>query len=327
MKRFLIIQTAFIGDVVLMTPIIEKLHRFYPNAIIDCVVRKGNESLLKDHPHLRQVLVWNKKESKYKNLWTLLQNIRAEQYDTVINCQRFLATGLLASFSRGKQIIGFDKNPVAFLYHKKLPHEYGTTEKPIHEVHRNLSLIQDLTDDSFEMPKLYPSKEDKAPIPQSEKYICIAPTSVWFTKQYPAEKWIELINHLPQNYTIYLLGGPGDKVACESIKTATTHPKVVNQAGQLSLLASAALMQKAQMNYANDSAPIHLASAMNAPITAIFCSTIPKYGFTPLSDNARIVETQLDLDCRSCGIHGYKACPKGHFKCAEINVEQLIVNC
>lgn len=324
MKKALIIQTAFIGDVILATSLIEKLHRFYPDASIDMVVRKGNESLLEAHPHLNKVLIWNKKTSKYRNLYQLLQTIQAEQYDIVINCQRFLATGLLASFSKGKTIVGFDKNPVSFLYHKKIKHQYGTKEQPIHEVHRNLKLIESITDTSFEMPRLYPSKKEKANVPKEEKYICIAPTSVWFTKQYPAQKWIELINHLPSDHTIYLLGAPRDATACEHIKNKTTHSKVKNQAGKLSLLASAALMQFAQMNYANDSAPIHLASAMNAPITAIFCSTIPLYGFTPLSDNTRMVETKLDLDCRSCGLHGFKKCPKGHFKCADISVEDLI---
>lgn len=70
------------------------------------------------------------------------------------------------------------------------------------------------------------------------------------------------------------------------------------------------------MNYVNDSAPLHIASAMNAPITAVFCSTVPAFGFGPLSDHSKIIETKLMLDCRPCGLHGFKSCPKGHFKCA-----------
>ena len=82
------------------------------------------------------------------------------------------------------------------------------------------------------------------------------------------------------------------------------------------VLESAALMKDATMNYVNDSAPMHMASAMNAKTTAIYCSTIPAFGFGPLADNAKIVETKLTLDCRPCGVHGHKACPEGHFKCA-----------
>jgi heptosyltransferase-2 len=96
-------------------------------------------------------------------------------------------------------------------------------------------------------------------------------------------------------------------------------------AEELSLLASAALMEGAAMNYVNDSAPLHIASAMNAPVTAIFCSTVPAFGFGPLRENGRVVETAEKLDCRPCGLHGHRACPKGHFRCAlGIGVEQVV---
>ena len=75
-------------------------------------------------------------------------------------------------------------------------------------------------------------------------------------------------------------------------------------------------MKDAEMNYVNDSAPLHLAGAMNAPVTVVYCSTIPDFGFGPLSDNSKIIETKLDLKCRPCGLHGYKECPLTHFKCA-----------
>lgn len=70
------------------------------------------------------------------------------------------------------------------------------------------------------------------------------------------------------------------------------------------------------MNYVNDSAPMHLCSAVNAPVTAIYCSTIPEFGFGPLSDNSHILQTKEKLSCRPCGLHGFKSCPEKHFKCA-----------
>lgn len=320
--KILIIQTAFIGDVILTTPIIEKLHRFYPQATLDFLVRKGNESLLKNHPYLRQVHIWNKNNSKYKNFYKILKTIRLEKYDLVINIQRFLSTGVLSAFSNAKSVVGFRKNPMSFLFTKKLPHELNGT----HEVERNLSLIQHLTDDSFEMPKLYPTKTNHQKAKQiAEKYgqnqpfVTIAPTSVWFTKQLPTEKWIALIQRLPKNITIFLIGGPNDFAVCENIKNNVNYPNIFNLCGKLNLLESAALISKSVMNYANDSSPIHIASAMNAPITAVFCSTVPQFGFTPLSDNRTIVESKHDLDCRPCGLHGKKACPKGHFKCADVD--------
>ena len=84
-------------------------------------------------------------------------------------------------------------------------------------------------------------------------------------------------------------------------------------------------MKTAAMNYTNDSAPLHFASAMDATVTAIFCSTVPAFGFYPLSSKSFIVETNEKLTCRPCSLHGLKACPLGHFKCAyTIETSQLL---
>jgi heptosyltransferase-2 len=113
------------------------------------------------------------------------------------------------------------------------------------------------------------------------------------------------------------LGAPGDTDLCEQIKSQSKHKQINVLAGKLSLLQSCALMKEPKMNYVNDSAPLHLASSVNAPVTAFFASTVPAFGFGPLSDNSTTLG--LDgLDCRPCGLHGYKECPKGHFKCGHL---------
>lgn len=326
MQKILLIQTAFIGDVILATALVEKIHRQFPSATIDFLVRKGNESLLKNNPNLRRILIWDKKKQKTRNLLKLLRQIRQERYGAVVNLQRFFSTGMLTALSGAKERIGFDKNPWAFGFTHKVPHLFSTEEDFIHEIDRNLSLISHWTDAQRERPKLYPSEKDYQIVPSNQKYVCIAPTSVWYTKQLPPERWVALIDKLPSDWTIYLLGGPSDKVACEAILQRTDHKNVINTAGQLNFLQSAALMSKAVMNYVNDSAPLHMASAMNAPVTAAFCSTVPEFGFTPLSEQSWIVETKEILDCRPCGLHGYKACPLEHFRCAHIETEQLLAS-
>src|SRR5690242_7225604 len=315
MQKILVIQTAFTGDVVLATAVVEKLHRHFPSAQIDFLLRKGNEGLLKDHPFLNQVLIWNKKENKFKNLFILLKKIRKTKYDKVINLQRFGSTGLLTGFSKANERVGFEKNPFSFLFTKKVSHEF---EKGIHEVERNNRLIEDFTDKDFTKPKLYPSTNDKEIISdfQQQPYVCMMPASVWFTKQYPEEKWIELINQFPGNYQVFLLGGKEDVGLCERISEKTINKKVKVLAGKLNFLQAAALMKGAKMNYSNDSAPLHFASATDAPVTAIFCSTIPEFGFYPLSEKSIIVQTDQQLSCRPCTLHGRRSCPLGHYKCA-----------
>ena len=318
------------------TGIIEKLHAQFPQAQIDFLLRKGNEALLTGHPFLHEVIVWDKKDQKLRNLWRIIQKVRRTKYDTVINVQRFTATGLLTVFSGAKQTIGFDKNPLRRFFTKSIPHVVSTDAVPLHEVQRNQQLIKHLTDDKPARPRLYPTEKDyeKVRAYKDTPYITVSPASVWFTKQYPKEKWVDFIKKRSLTYKVYLLGGPGDKELCADIRQqamphpAASHPAaptVIDLSGQLSFLQSAALMQDAYMNYTNDSAPMHFASALNAPVTAIYCSTIPAFGFGPLSDKKFIVEVEEPLDCRPCGLHGYKACPLGHFNCAHhIRDEQLL---
>lgn len=325
MKKFLVIQTAFIGDAILASAVIEKLYAYYPESKIDVLVRNGNETLFTNHPFINQCLVWNKSKGKYQSLLSTLKTIRKNHYSHVINLHRFASSGFLTAFSGAQEKIGFNKNPFSFLFTKKIKHSIKNGK---HEIERNQLLIQHLTDENPAMPKLYPSKNDKAQIKKFIKkpFVCMAPSSVWFTKQLPKEKWIELILKINKNCTVYLLGSQNDSFYCEEIINESKAENCINLCGKLNLLQAAALMQQAEMNYVNDSAPLHLCSATNAPVTAFFCSTIPGFGFGPLSDKSFIVQTLNKLDCRPCGLHGYKNCPKHHFKCGnDIIINQTII--
>ena len=327
MQKFLVIQTAFLGDAILATGILEKLHAWFPDAEIDYLVRKGNETLFANHPYVHELLVWNKQEGKLLNLFKMLSRIRKRKYDKVINVQRFAATGILTAFSGAKETIGFDKNPLSFSFTTKIPHIISTSAVPVHEVERNNELIRAFTNEKAFPPALYPSAEDHNTVAvyQQQPYICISPASIWFTKQYPKEKWVSFINLLPTHFHILLLGAPSDKTLADEIIAQVPHHAIQNLCGKVSLLQSAALMKKAVMSYVNDSAPMHIASSVNAPVTAVYCSTVPSFGFGPLSTQRAVVEIPHPLYCRPCGLHGYKACPEGHFRCAkEINDQQLI---
>lgn len=318
MERILIIQTAFLGDVILATPVISELKRIHPNAQIDFLVKKGNESLLLNSPYLNSVLLFDKSKGKWKSLMRLIIQFRRHKYDLVINLHRFGSSGILAGLSKGKKRYGFKKNPFSFLYTKKFDHTIGDGT---HEVERNLSIIQEFGTSKLVRPELFPSGSDIAKVAsfKTNNYYCLAPASVWFTKQLPEHKWIELVNSFPEDSVVYLLGATADKEICQSIINKSNHKFSNNLCGELSLLQSAALMKDATRNYVNDSGPLHLASAVNAPVTAFFCSTIPDFGFGPLSDDSNIKSVE-NLDCRPCGLHGHKECPKGHFKCGEIKL-------
>ena len=326
MKKFLIIQTASIGDVILATALPEKLHEKYPCAQIDVLIKKGNHSLFYNHPFITNVFIRNKALGKRKSFLHLLQEIYAEKYDFIINVQRFSFTALLTVFGGAKQTIGFKGNLFSLFYTRRVKHNISASGK-LHETERNHQLISHLTGEKAGKVRLYPSQKDFAKVSgyKTTAYICIAPASLWFTKQFPKEKWVELLKQLPSQYAVYLLGGKDDRELCEFIISNSGRANCLNLTGELKLLETAALMKHSRMNYVNDSAPMHLASAVDAPVAAIFCSTVPGFGFGPLSEKSFIIETKKALTCRPCGLHGHKSCPENHFKCAQtINIEQLL---
>ena len=307
---------------ILATSVLETLHRAHPNARIDLLVRKGVESLFSDHPYLHALLIWDKQKGKYSGLFRMLLTIRQQRYDAVINLHRFGSSGLLTAFSGAGQRVGFRKNPLSRFFTRRVSHKI---ERTWHEIDRNHQLIEPFVSGKPARPRLYPRPQDVAHVRRDRPYICVAPATIWRTKQYPMERWAALIDRLPIGYEVLLIGGKADHALCETIRKSTRHPQVVNLAGSFQLLESAALIARAAMTYANDSAPVHLASAMNAPVALLYCSTAPVYGFTPLSERHHIVESSLSLPCRPCGIHGHRACPEGHSKCAEFTVPDAIL--
>ena len=318
MNKILFIQTAFLGDVILATAAIAEAKRIFPNASIDVLVKKGNESLLQNNPSIRNIYIFNKSNKKLSEIFRLTNIFRSNRYDIVFNFHRFGSSGIITLLSGAKKKYGFKKNPFSWSYTKKFEHNIGNGQ---HEVERNLQLLQEFGAAPTAQPELYPSQEnyEKVKPYKTQTYYCIAPASVWFTKQLPEHKWIELIQILGTEHCIYLLGAPNDVELCERLQINSKQNNIINLAGKLSLLESAVLMKDAKRNYVNDSGPLHIASAMNAPVTAFFCSTITDFGFGPLSNDKQVLEVK-NLDCRPCGLHGYKVCPLGHFKCGEINL-------
>lgn len=336
-EKILIIQTAFLGDVVLATSLIEEVHKNFPKAKIHVLVRQGADSLLQFNPHIEKIWVWHKKNNKFKNLFLLLKEIRNEKYSVLLNLQRFFSSGLLTTFSQAKLTIGFKSNPWSFCFSRVVKHEIPMIRdgKNLHEVQRNFLLLQELQSTLGKnislplarsiKPKLYFGHDALSETTLDKRaYVVIAPASVWFTKQWPREQWIKFIQKLPADLSVFLVGGSEDYKLCQDILIQSARPMIVNTCGKLSLLQTALLMKNARRVLCNDSAPSHLASAVNAPQTVMFCSTTTDFGFGPLSDDSKVMSVD-NLNCRPCGLHGRISCPQSHFRCAlEIDIDVAV---
>jgi lipopolysaccharide heptosyltransferase II len=333
MNKILILQTAFIGDVVLATSLVEETKKTYPDSEIHFMLRDGNQNLLKESPYIQKIIIWNKKKNKNLNLLKLAFSARKEKYDLVLNIQRFASSGIFMLLCGAKRKVGFKKNPFSVFFNIKVKHEipFIKSQKIQHEVQRNSLLLHEGDESKTERPirpSLFFNNTERQKVLDltsdlKKPYIVLAPSSVWFTKQWHQKKWSQLSLALLEQYNLFFIGGPDDSAYIEKIKPA--HQNAVNLCGKLSLTESALLMKDARRVIVNDSAPLHLASSVNANTTAIFCSTIKDFGYFPLSENSKVIEVQDKLECRPCGLHGKKSCPLGHFKCSEnIDVKRVI---
>ncbi|WP_408098786.1 glycosyltransferase family 9 protein [Peredibacter sp. HCB2-198] len=322
-KNILIIQTAFIGDTILASHFARAVKEQFPNSKIHFFLRKGNESVIQGLPTIEKTWIWDKQGGKTKNLFKLISELRKIKFDMVFNLHRHFNSGLVTSLMKSPIKVGFKQNPMSFAYTHKVNHQIPDP-RGWHEVQRNLELLKQavptlqIGDNSKNYKPELPIQQkniDKVSQYVTDNYFVVAPASVWFTKAWSEHKYRELTVELAKLGKVYFIGAPSDKDLCDRIRQ--DNPNTVNLCGGLNLLDSAALMKNARRVFVNDSAPLHLASCVNAKTTAVFCSTIPGFGYTPLADDSVVVDVGDSLSCRPCGLHGYKACPLGHFKCAE----------
>jgi heptosyltransferase-2 len=119
-----------------------------------------------------------------------------------------------------------------------------------------------------------------------------------------------------------IVGGREDAPLADAVAAAAPN-RAYSAAGVLGLRASAALIARAAVLVTNDSAPLHLATAVGTPIVALFGPTVPAFGFGPRGAHDRVIE-HPSLACRPCSAHGPRVCPLGHHRCMrELPVESV----
>ncbi|MFQ5583031.1 MAG: lipopolysaccharide heptosyltransferase II [Calditrichia bacterium] len=319
-RRILIIQTAFLGDVILTLPLLQKTKLLFPKAQIDFLTVPASKNLLETHPDIHELLIYDKrgKDKGLLNIFKWVGKIRNRNYDLALVPHRSLRSALLAL--PAKKSIGLDKSSGSMLFSEQVPYR-----KDFHEVNRNLNLLSSFGVDVQEkvLPELIPTEYDVKVVGNWKKSFntdrwdnmaAIAPGSVWATKRWPVEYHISLIKALSRRgFQIVLIGGEADKEIGGQIE-AEFSERVFNAIGIFTLRQSAALIRQCKFLVTNDSAPQHIAVAVGTPVITIFGPTVPGFGFYPYGEHDRIVQIE-NLPCRPCSIHGGKKCPIGTFEC------------
>jgi heptosyltransferase-2 len=334
MKKILIIQTSFLGDVILALPMVQALKKFIPESEIDFICIPVTANVLENNPAINKIIQYDKKgDGKPGKLNNIIRQVRKEHYDIVLCPHRSFRSALITYFSKAPVRIGFDINSFSFLLTRKVPYV-----KQKHEIQRNLDLLNAINGFSItgsnlsQKAELYPSETDEKLMESlrsqagAGKLVAIAPCSRWFTKQLTISKTTEIIKALhDKGYKALMLGGPDDFSYCSEVSNIVNNSEIlINMCGKLTPLQSYLIIKKSVALITVDSAAQHLGGASDTPVVLIYGSTNKSFGFYPLSSRYTIVEN-TELTCRPCTDHGREKCPLGHFKCiADLKVEEII---
>lgn len=319
----LVIQTSFIGDTVLTTPLLAYLAEREP---VDVVVTPASAPLLANHPAVRQTIVYDKRgrDRGAGGFIRLAARLRRNRYAAAYHAQGSVRSGALTFAAGIPQRVGFVSSAGRRFYTRRV--DYIENE---HHASRLLRLGMApgaIPTRDMLRPRLFPRDAERAAVEallhecgwKGEPFVALAPGSVWPTKRWPQYPALaELLDA-----RVAIIGSSGD-VSLASEILGALGARAMDCTGRLSLLASAELIGRASVLVTNDSAPLHLASAMGTPTVTLFGPTVPEFGFGPLAPEARVIG-RTELACRPCDRHGPRSCPLGHWRCMrEITPRQV----
>jgi len=319
------VQTSFIGDVVLTTPL---LARLVQDGEVDVITTPAGATLLATHPAVSRLFVYDKRGSDggISGFMRLARRVRGSE--RAFLCQGSLRSGALVYRAGYRKRIGFNTSDGRWTYTQRV--EY---RDDWHHARRLLSLgdfelakaATQLSDPTIR-PQLFPTEDDVRAVDalldgRDRPLIALAPGSAWHTKRWPG--FGPLAALLAGGYDIAMIGSADDVAAAGEIKLRVERERIVDAIGKLSLLGSAELIRRSLVLASNDSSPQHLASAVGTPTVTIFGPTVPEFGFGPLAPGSRTVGNG-SLACRPCDRHGPRECPLGHWRCMhEISAEEV----
>ncbi|HTB53104.1 MAG TPA: glycosyltransferase family 9 protein [Ferruginibacter sp.] len=322
MAKFLIIRFSSIGDIVLTTPVIRCLRKKYPEAEIHFLTKESFKGIVITNPHI------NKVHTLGDDFELMLNELKAEQFDYIIDLHHNLRTLRVKRFLKGVKSFSYNKLNVEKFIYTKL--KINLLPKK-HIVDRNIETVKKLgvINDGLGLDYFIPEKDvvQKKEIPMSHQfgYIGIVIGATMATKKLPLHKLKELCNAI--NHPIILLGGKDDYATGNAI-AMLDDTKIYNSCGKFNLNESADLVRNAKLIISHDTGLMHIAAAFQKPIISVWGNTVPEFGMYPYYGVRSLQESSnievKKLSCRPCSKIGYDKCPKKHFKCMEeINITEI----
>lgn len=314
--KLLLVQTSFLGDTVLSTPVIAALKRRFPDAELWMMVTPQAKPLVERDPDLAGVLAFDKRgaDAGLGGLLRKARMLRRMSFDRVYSLHKSFRTSILLALSRVPERVGFASAQLAFLYTKR-----AQRDPALHDVLRNLSILacdSKVDEADAELRLVAPPRESLSPPVRAAvergHNIVLVPGSAWKTKMWQWQGYREVAQHfLERGRRVVVLGGPDEISVAARVSEGLN---VDNLAGKSSIAELLAVIESADLVVCNDSMSLHVASAFKVPTVPVFCATSPRFGFAPWRTPHSIVEVE-GLACKPCRRHGSNRCPTGTESC------------
>ncbi len=329
-KKILIIQTAFLGDTVLTIPLFNNLRQLFPDKKIYVLTTPVGKTILEEQKSIDEIIVYDKKgaDKGLVNFFRLIDNLKLLSIDWAIIPHRSFRSAFSAYFAKIPHRWGFTRSSARMFYTKIIKYQ-----RNLHDLERNLCFLEEFSNSKFDKSIYFPYNnvyEKKINDLLNEKdfvghkIIGIHSGSKWPTKKWPISRFVELINELDKkNYKIIVFGNKEDFLLDNYLNFKQNSKNIINLIGKTNIKELVTIIRHLFVYVTNDSGPMHIASAMERNVIAIFGPTTKGLGFYPYNENAKIIE--VNLKCRPCGMHGGYSCPRRHFKCMnDITVSAVV---
>lgn len=324
--RTLLVQTSFLGDSLLSTPVIEGVHRFLPDTELWTLSTPLSRVLFARDPLVHTALAFDKrKEHKgIMGLERMLRTIRALKFERALVLHRSWRTAFLMGLSGIRERVGFEEAALPWVFHRRVSRGAVPAAGPTrHEVERNLAILTPFGDvrSLSQSLRVHPlpleglSDSLRRTLMPLSSYVVLVPGSVWETKRWSPRRYQELAQRLERDGSrVVLVGAPDERDTANQV-AADTH--AINLVGQTSVEECVSIIAGARGVVCNDSFALHVASAVRVPTVAVFCATSPEFGFGPWQNPLAAVVEREGLTCKPCSRHGQRRCPLATNQCME----------
>ena len=321
-KKILIIKLRGIGDVVLSTIVINNLRKDFPNAQIDYLVEKPSESGLLGLKEINNVLLFVRNDF-WKKVALVFQ-IRKNKYDLILDFFTNPSTALITFLSGAEYRVGFPYRGRKYAYNLFGPEERGKYHSALLHLETlkliGLNYSSKELDYSISLSTLHVTEKYlNNNFIESDFVVGICPTGGWASKKCDPEKFAEIANALIKKYNakIFIIWGKSDEKDAFRIHSLLNEKSFI--APETTIQELAAMIARCKIIIANDSGPMHMATAVGTPVLGLFGPTNP-YMHGPLGDKNAWIRLD-ELECIECNL---LVCPRKHECFRDLPVEKVL---